>query len=295
MAKTTKQLEIAARHIYEPEIEICPHCKEPLRNRSYYQWRKTVQQLEGTVYVASRAKECVNPECDYEGEPYFSAAAQMVTVPECTYGLDVIAQVGWWRDREHLNREQIHESLERQGIQLCERQVDHLYARYQVLLGCTSRLDREELVKVAEERGGLRISLDGLAPEGASEQLWVVREVQTDRTLVVGWLPRVNHKTLAALLKPVQELGLPIAATVSDKQGCVKKALDEVLPHAKRQWCQSHYLGNATRPIYDHDSALKTELRQTVRREIRASIGEVLSDPTELDFSPSDCDGIGTG
>jgi hypothetical protein len=31
----------------------------------------------------------------------------MVSVPECTYGLDVIVQVGWWRDREHLNRKQI--------------------------------------------------------------------------------------------------------------------------------------------------------------------------------------------
>jgi len=291
MAKTTKQLEIAARHIYEPEIKICPHCKEPLQNRSYYQWRKMVQQLDGTVYVASRAKECVNPECDYEGEPYFSAAAQMVTVPECTYGLDVIAQVGWWRDREHLNREQIHESLKRQGIQLCERQVDHLYTRYQVLLGCTSRLDREELVKVAEERGGLRISLDGLAPEGASEQLWVVREVQMDRTLVVGWLPRVNHKTLAALLKPVQELGLPIAATVSDKQGSVRRALEKVWPNVPHQWCQSHYLGNSMRPIYDRDSNLKTELRKTIRNGIRESTGEILTDAEASDFSPTDRDG----
>jgi hypothetical protein len=291
MAKTTKQLEIAARHIYEPEIEICPHCKEALQNRSYYQWRKTVQQLDGTVYVASRAKECVNPECDYEGGPYFSAAAQMVTVPECTYGLDVIAQVGWWRDREHLNREQIHQSLERQGIQLCERQVDHLYARYQVLLGCTSRLDREELVKVAEEGGGLRISLDGLAPEGASEQLWVVREVQMDRTLVVGWLPRVNHKTLAALLKPVQELGLPIAATVSDKQGSVRKALEKVWSNVAHQWCQSHYLGNSMRPIYDRDSNLKTEMRKTIRTGIRESTGEILTDAEASDFSPADRDG----
>lgn len=241
--------------------------------------------------MASRAKECVNPECEYEGEPYVSAAAQMVTVPECTYGLDVIAQVGWWRDREHLNREQIHGSLERQGIELCERQVDHLYARYQVLLGCTSRLDRAELVKVAEERGGLRISLDGLAPEGASEQLWVVREVQMDRTLVVGWLPRVNHKTLAALLKPVQELGLPIAATVSDKQGSVRRALEKVWPNVPHQWCQSHYLGNSMRPIYDRDSNLKTELRKTIRKGIRESTGEILTDAEASDFSPADRDG----
>ena len=110
---------------------------------------------------------------------------------------------------------------------------------------------------------------------------------------MVGWLARVNHETLGALLEPVVALGLPVPATVSDKQGCVKKALNEVWPDVPHQWCHSHYLGNATRPIYDHDSTLKTGLRKTVRQEIRASMGEVLSDSEEAAFSPSAGDGIG--
>jgi hypothetical protein len=252
-----------------------------------------VQHLDRVVYVVSQARECVNAECEQQGQGYTSAAAQMVTVPECTYGLDVIAQIGWWRDKEHLNREQIHTRLQEQGVQISERQVDHLYGRYQVLMGCAERLQAARLQQVAKARGGLIISLDGLEPEGASEALWVVREVQEDLNLVVGWLPRVNHKTLGALLKPVVDLGLPILVTVSDKQGCVRKALEEVLPDVPHQWCQSHYLGNATRPIYDRDSQLKTSLRQTIRREIRESMGEVLSDSEESDFSPSASDGSG--
>ena len=55
----------------------------------------------------------------------------------------------------------------------------------------------------------------------------------------------------------------------------------------------SHYLGNATKPIYEHDSALKTSLRKEVRQEIRDSMREVLSDSEESGFSPSDCDGTG--
>jgi hypothetical protein len=117
--------------------------------------------------------------------------------------------------------------------------------------------------------------------------------VQTELVLVVGWLARVNHETLDALLAPVVALGLPVLATMSDKQGCVKKALNEVWPDVPHQWCHSHYLGNATRAIYDHDSALKTELRKAVRHEIHASVGEVLSDSAEAVFSPSTDDGIG--
>jgi hypothetical protein len=293
MPKTAKHLEAEVRHIYNPEFEVCPYCNKPLRARRYYQWRKTVQHLDRVVWVASQARECINPECEHQGQVYTSAAAQMITVPKCTYGLDVIVQIGWWRDREHLNREQIHTHLRGQDVQISEREVDHLYARYQVLMGCAERLEAERLRRVAQERGGLIISIDGLEPEGASEALWVVREVQAELILVVGWLPRVNHKTLGALLKPVIDLGLPILATVSDKQGCVRKALEEVLPDVPHQWCQSHYLGNATTPIYERDSELKTELRKTVRREIRESMGEVLSDPEESAFSPSDSDGPG--
>jgi hypothetical protein len=249
--------------------------------------------LDGAVYVVSQGRACVNEECEYQGQVYKSAAAQMVTVPKCTYGLDVIAQVGWWRDREQLKRAQIHSRLQEKRVQISERQVDHLYARYQVLLGCAERLDVQRLGRIVEERGGLIISLDGLDPEGATEQLWVVREIQTETVLAVAWLPRVNHKTLGSLLKAVVALGLPIMATVSDKQGCVRKALEEILPDARRQWCQSHYLGNATRPIYERDSALKTELRKTVRREIRESVGQVLTAPEGSAFSPSDSDGSG--
>lgn len=59
MAKTRKHLKVQERHIYNPEIDDCPHCGEPLQARRHYQWRKTVQQMDKVVYVASRGKECV--------------------------------------------------------------------------------------------------------------------------------------------------------------------------------------------------------------------------------------------
>ena len=43
-------------------------------------------------------------------------------------------------------------------------------------MASAERLERDCLEQVVAERGGLIIGLDGLEPEGASEQLWVVRE-----------------------------------------------------------------------------------------------------------------------
>jgi hypothetical protein len=246
MAKTAKHLDVRARYIHHPEFRVCPHCDGPLRARPYYRWRKTIQCLNGAVHVASQARECGNPHCEHRGQPYTSVAAQMVTVPECTYGLDVIVHIGWWRDREHLSRVQIRSRLRQHGVQISERQVDYLYARYQALLGCAERLESERLQDVVKERGGLIIGLDGLERRGASEQLWVVREVQAELVLVVDWLPRVNRETLSTLLKPVAGLGLPILAIVSAKQECVIRALREVWPVVPHHCCQSPY-GRITR------------------------------------------------
>lgn len=35
MAKRAKELEVQARHIYRPEIEVCPHCESRLQERAY--------------------------------------------------------------------------------------------------------------------------------------------------------------------------------------------------------------------------------------------------------------------
>ena len=54
MAKTTKHLEVQARYIYNPEFEVCLHCGDPLRARRHYEWRKTVQKLDGAVNALMR-------------------------------------------------------------------------------------------------------------------------------------------------------------------------------------------------------------------------------------------------
>lgn len=281
MNKQGKELAVTERRIYHPESRECSDCGEPIKLCAHYQWRKNVQHLTGAVYVASRGGACANPACVRVNQLVTSVVAQSVTVPGCTYGLDIIAQIGWWRDREHQDRAEIHRRLVGYGVQLSERQVDYLYQHYQILLACVGDQDRSRLDAVVEAHGGLKICLDGLAPEGASEQLWVVREVESQTTLVVAWLDKVNHETLQTLLRPVEALGLPILATVSDKQPCVKKALEALWPTIPHQWCQPHYLGNLADPIYDRDRMLKTEMRQTIRDEIRASVAEVLNDADE--------------
>lgn len=92
MSKTAKHLDVKKRHIYNPEVENCPHCGQPLRVQRHYQWRKTIQRLDGVLHAVSQAKECANPTCKYRENVYKSAKAQMVSLPKCTYGLDTSAR-----------------------------------------------------------------------------------------------------------------------------------------------------------------------------------------------------------
>src|SRR5947209_11350672 len=93
-----KHLTIDERLSYTCELDTCPTCGHPLRPCNHLSWAKTVQQLDRVVYVTSRPKECRRRACPQFGTRYVSSRAQMVALPHSTYGLDVIAQIGWWRE-----------------------------------------------------------------------------------------------------------------------------------------------------------------------------------------------------
>jgi hypothetical protein len=164
------------------------------------------------------------------------------------------------------------------------------------LLACAEAPQVEQLAQVVATYGGLILSLDGLEPEGAQEQLWVVREVLSNHILAVGWLPRVNEATLLQVLAPVQAFllrhGWPLLATLSDKQGALAHALPALWPDTAHQWCQSHYLRQAAAPLYDRDLALKTDLRREVRQALRTSLNQVAARATEGDFAPQLVSGV---
>jgi hypothetical protein len=203
--------------------------------------------------------------------------------------LDVIAQLGWWRDHEQLSGAQLHARLQGR-VQISRRTVNLLLTQYRLLLASAEQLKRPQLTAAVQTHGGLILSLDGLEPEGAQEQLWVVREVLTDTTLAAGWLPRVSQATLQELLAPVVTLlttnHWPLLATVSDKQQVVELALTTLWPQVPHQWCQAHYLRQLAEPIVAQDHAFQVDLRRDVRQAVRPSLRQLASTAEGGAFSP---------
>lgn len=285
-----KHLTIQERLHYTCELETCPACDTRLLTCRHYRWAKTVQLLDRVVYVTNRPKRCPNPACPAACFTFGSAAAQAIALPFSSYGLDVIAQLGWWRDHEQLSSSQLLVRLNGQ-IQISRRSISLLLNQYRLLLASAEHLKKDTLAATVQTHGGLILSLDGLEPEGAQEQLWVVRELLSDTILLAAWLPRVTQATLQQLLAPLVELltnnQWPLLATLSDKQQVVELALTTLWPQVPHQWCQAHYLRQLAEPIVERDQAFQVDLRRDLRQALRPSLREIASSACEGVFSPT--------
>lgn len=248
------------------ELDSCPVCKGRLIV-AYTSGPKTVQTMGGVLAIAHLPKRCIDPGCGGYAVKWKSANWQRIAPRSCTYGYDVIAQVGWLRQSGKEPFAAIQVSLAKR-MQISETQVRYLYhERYLPLLACHERRSWDQL-RAAEAQSGLILSLDGLAPEGGEPQLWVVRELGSGLTLRSGWLAKQDEGTFVNFLQPIAELGLSVTAVLSDKQRGLVPAVAIVFPQAKHGFCQTHYLQNAAAPVAEADEGMKVTLRKGVREEI---------------------------
>jgi hypothetical protein len=256
--------------VYDCELEECPRCGGRMRV-AYTSKFKTVHGMKEVMLIAQRAKRCVDADCEGRGTIYGSQEWRQIAPISCTYGYDVIAQMGWQRQTMQQAFARIHADLG-ERVRISESQVRALYHyRYLPLLACHER-ERMKQLEIVADRTGLLLSLDGLAPEGGEPPLWLVRELVSGVTLRCGWMSQPDQAAFDHFLQPIAALGLRVAAVMSDKQSALLAAVAEVFPQAKHAYCQSHYLRNIAVPVAEADEAMKLFLRQ----DIRAALGEYI-------------------
>jgi hypothetical protein len=97
---------------------------------------KTVQSVSEVAMIAQQTKRCVNPGCEASRTIWGLVECGQVAPVSCTYGYDVIAQIGWQRQTMQQPFANIHTDL-RQQLSISESQVRALYHyRYLPLLAC---------------------------------------------------------------------------------------------------------------------------------------------------------------
>ena len=93
------------------------------------------------------------------------------TQPNSTYGLDVLAYIGWQHEHEHKQLVEIQRKLNRCGILVSERNVGRLYRQFLGLLGAVKEPVQQILEVTAAEHGGLIWAMDALQPEGCGTHI----------------------------------------------------------------------------------------------------------------------------
>jgi hypothetical protein len=262
--RKTKTFQLIRRQYFYPGQKRCPYCRQRLSLLRGLYLKKTIQTLEGVLWLGGYASHCLNPKCPDLQKHYLSRQLAALSLPGVTYGLDVIVRVGWRRQHDHRTMNEIGQELRSHGIQITDREVERLWDYYRLLLRGLSQTDFVKLREAEQSYGGLIWSADGLQPESGESQLWVVREVLTRLVVHAEWLAQVDQPTLKAFLQPVKALGLKTLATVSDQQVALVKALKATW-HKPHQACQSHFLHDAAAPLIEQDRAQMVEIKAKIR------------------------------
>ena len=254
--------ENAERLIVECDLSECPHCGQALKARNTWHMRKTVQTLKGPVIVGGKTRECANPDCSHSGKHYYASRVLMISLPKSTYGLDVLAYIGWQHEHGHKQLVEIQRELNQRGILVNERNTGKLYRQFLAFLGEMSAVTRQKLEATSAEHGGLIWAIDALQPEGDGILLYVLYEVLSSTPVAAIQLRQPTAKALIDWLRPYQALPYPILATLSDGEKAIIEALQTCWPEAPQQRCQAHFLNNLVDPVLDYDAELRQRLRE---------------------------------
>jgi hypothetical protein len=257
----------AKRVIVECELTTCPHCGSILKARKPWHSRKQVQTLAGPLFVAGRSKECANPTCSHHGEHYYASRTLLISLPYSTYGLDVLAFIGWQHEHEHRQLKEIQGELNRRGIAINERNVGKLYRQFLALLAAADQKALRQLEATAAQHGGLIWAIDALQPEGSGSLLYVLYEVLSGTAVAAAQLEQATAEELATWLAPYRQLPFAALATLSDGEEAIIGALKHSWPAAPHQRCQTHFLNNVVAPVLEVDA----KLRQALSNEIEHS------------------------
>lgn len=241
----------------------CPQCG----GLTYQQYtkRRTIVTLEGVIQLRLKVRLCQTPTCSRYHTAYRPEAEGRYVLPQHEFGLDIIAQIGAWRYREHRSVPEMHAALRARGLPISERTVTNLLDRYDELVAL-SVLDVQRLRRVTHGQKRVILALDGLQPDVGHEVLWVLRDCLSGEILLTRSLLSATEDDLATLLEAVRDaLEVPIAAVVSDGQRSIRNAVARVFPDIPHQLCHFHYLREAATPVFDADRHAKKELKKRVR------------------------------
>lgn len=247
----------------------CPACGS-LRWYGYKSSGRRFYRLAGLLFAECQLVYCRIGSCPLRFKPMRPPQLEALAPSSKGYGYDVIARVGHLRFAEKLSRAQIHERFKQDhpAVVLSERQVQNLYELYGALAS-GSVLENAAVIEAVKKQRALVLAVDGAKPMRENDSVWFVRDLLSGTILAAEAMSSCTTATLAKLLEPIKafakRIGVPVVGVITDKERINVLAVRQVFPRARHQYCQLHFVSNLAKPILKADSALRAEIKESMR------------------------------
>jgi hypothetical protein len=249
-----------------PDNASCLICGKPLKISQHRE--RTVTGLEETLWLTMRDKKCTSPECPQPHLRFRSPEESRIVLPNSSFGLDVVLDIGYKRFHEGMSFPRIHSTLMERGFPICPMAVQYQARKYEALVGCQVSSPNSPVFAKLRERGFLLPIIDAVQYGGGEAVVYLIIDGLSGIPLF-GWETRVRGKIdLVPFIGQLKTLDLPIIGMVSDKETGLAPAIAEALPGVPHQFCQRHYLSNVAKPL-EKDLALLGEEIRAQEEELR--------------------------
>jgi hypothetical protein len=202
---------------------------------------------------------------------YISTQAETIHLKFRRYSRELTVKIGYRRFWKHQTMYEIFDWLTQDLLlDVSKRQVLNLIGDFLALLRAAQPPKIRQRLKPLQS---LIIGMDGMQPEKGNKCLYIVREIQTDTTLMAESLAESSNTVIGArIFDPLKaladELGLRWQGVVSDAQESIRLAVAHSLQDVPHQACQSHCLRDAGKLTFEADRSMKTQLKAAFRQPI---------------------------
>jgi hypothetical protein len=235
-----------------PTISFYPHmetCHDPDGKLNVLNTReKKVVTLDIGPF---RAKEKIlySPE---DGTLYVSEELRSLTPYRCTYGYDVLVNVGYALFIRSRSEQEIIKELKEKNITISDREISFLGKKFIIYLALAHKESRERLKEEMAMRGGYILHLDGTC-EGDSPHLFTGLDGIAELVLDNIKLPSEKADLLIPFFKQIKEqYGDPIAL-VHDMGKGIMSAIEAVFPGKPDFICHFHFLRDIGKDLFEKE------------------------------------------
>ena len=261
------------------EQETCVRCSRALHVCDHRFHR--IFTLPGPVELVCKLAHCPDRACPGHAHTLSPLAEAQITLPWWLIGWDVFCWLGYRRFARHWSVPQLQAELcDSYRISLSDDAISGYLRRYQTMVAARQQ-DAAVLAHAYRGDDALILTIDGLQPEKGHETLYVVRELRRKRIWFAAALLSSATTEIQRLVVQAkqwaEQLGLPVALWMSDKQDAFLQAIAAEFPGVPHRYCQNHFLRDVAKPLLEADSHAKVQMRRKVRG-LRAIERKVLSD-----------------